>query len=316
VVGKRLLGLAVVAAIAVALVGSRNDSTATSTTIASATKVIASVGTALNLARDPVSSPIALTGQVETRTFWSASLGRTMPYNIYLPPGYASGSREYPTVYLLHGMAASDRQWVDLGIAQAADRLIAAREIAPLIIVMPEGESAYWVDHATDGQKWGRYTAVDIVNDVDSNFRSIARQRSRAIGGLSMGAHGALQLALNYPGEFSAVGAHSLVLRRFGSAPSYFGTAADFAARDPMQIVKKTGPGGCSFALWIDIGAGDPWASAATQFDGELTDLGIKHQWHLWAGDHSAAYWSAHLEDYLRFYNASLSSRVPRSSLS
>ena len=314
--GKRLLGLAVAAAIAVALVGSRTDSTATFSTIASATKVIASVGTASSLARDPVSAPLALTGQVETRTFWSASLGRTMPYNIYLPPGYAGGSREYPTVYLLHGMAASDRQWEDLGIAQAADRLIDAGEIAPLIIVMPEGESAYWVDHATDGQRWGRYTAVDVVNDVDSNFRSIARQRSRAIGGLSMGAHGALQLALNYPGEFAAVGAHSLVLRRFGSAPSYFGTAADFAARDPMQIVKKTGPGGCSFALWIDIGAGDPWASAATQFDGELTDLGIKHQWHLWAGDHSAAYWSAHLDDYLRFYNASLSSRVPRSSLS
>ncbi|MDP9274161.1 MAG: esterase family protein [Chloroflexota bacterium] len=314
--GKRLVSLAIATAVAITLVGSRTNSTTTSTTIASATKIIASVGTALNLASDPTPSPGSLIGQVETRTFWSASLGRTMPYNIYLPPGYASGSREYPTVYLLHGMAGSDRQWKDLGIAQAADRLIGAGEIAPLIIVMPEGESGYWVDHATDGQKWGRYTAVDVVNDVDANFRSIARERSRAIGGLSMGAHGALQLALNYPGEFTAVGAHSLVLRQFGSAPSYFGTAADFAARDPMQIVERKGAAGCSFALWIDIGAGDPWASAATQFDGELTDLGIKHQWHLWTGDHSTAYWSAHLDDYLRFYNASLSSRVPRSSLS
>jgi enterochelin esterase-like enzyme len=313
---KRPIGLAVATAIAIALVFVRPDSPTTSTTIASATKMIATVSTAFDLVRDPAPSIGTVAGQVETRTFWSASLGRTMPYNIYLPPGYASGSREYPTVYLLHGMAGSDRQWAELGIAKAADRLIAAGEIAPLIIVMPEGESAYWVDHATDGQKWGRYTAVDVVNDVDATFRSIARQRSRAIGGLSMGAHGALQLALNYPGEFGAVGAHSLVLRKFGSAPSYFGTAADFATRDPMQIVKKNGPGGCSFALWIDIGAGDPWASAATQFDGELTGLGIKHQWHLWAGDHSAAYWSGHLDDYLRFYSASLSSRVPRSNLS
>jgi enterochelin esterase-like enzyme len=316
VVGKRLIGLAVATAIGVGLVATRADPVTTSTTITSATKMITNVGTALDLARVPVSSIEPVAGQVETRTFWSASLGRTMPYNIYLPPGYASGSREYPTVYLLHGMAGSDRQWEDLGIAQAADRLIAAGQIGPLIIVMPEGETSYWVDHATDGQKWGRYTAVDVVNDVDANFRSIARQRSRAIGGLSMGAHGALQLALNYPGEFNAVGAHSLVLRRFGSAPSYFGNATDFATRDPMQIVKRTGPGGCSFVLWIDIGAGDPWASVATQFDTELTDLGINHQWHLWNGDHSAAYWSAHLDDYLRFYNASLSSRVPRSSLS
>ena len=312
--GKRLLALASATAIGVALIV---GSAVTSTTLASAAKIVDTAGSALHVARNGApSSPEPLTGQVEARTFWSASLGRAMPYNIYLPPGYANGSRRYPTVYLLHGMAGSDRQWENLGIAQAADRLIAAGAIRPLIIVMPEGESAYWVDHATDGQKWGRYTAVDVVNDVDANFRSIARQRSRAIGGLSMGAHGALQLALNYPGEFTAVGAHSLVLRRFASAPSYFGTAADFAARDPMQLVKKTGPGGCSFAIWIDIGDGDPWASTARQFDGELTDLGINHQWHLWAGDHSAAYWSAHLEDYLRFYDASLSSRVPRSSLS
>lgn len=121
--GKRLLGLAVATAIALTLVGSRTNST-TSTTVASATKMIASVRAALDLARDPV--PEVLTGQVQTRTFWSTSLGRTMPYNIYLPPGYASSSREYPTVYLLHGMAGSDRQWEDLGIAQSADRLINA----------------------------------------------------------------------------------------------------------------------------------------------------------------------------------------------
>ena len=237
-----------------------------------------------------------------------------MPYEIYLPPGYAAATRRYPVVYLLHGMAGSDHQWQDLGIAATADRLIAAGTISPLIIVMPEGESGYWVDHATDGQRWGRYTAVDVVNDVDATYRTIARQRSRAIGGLSMGAHGALQLALNYPGEFTAVGAHSLVLRRFSNAPSYFGTAADFAKRDPVQIVKSVGAAGCSFSLWIDIGQTDPWATNAEQFDSELSDLGIKHQWHLWAGDHSAAYWSAHLEDYLRFYDASLSNRIPRSA--
>jgi S-formylglutathione hydrolase FrmB len=253
-------------------------------------------------------------GIVETHTFWSASLARPMPYQIYLPPGYADSTRRYPVVYLLHGMAGSDRQWQDLGIATVADRLIATGTIAPLIIVMPEGGNAYWVDHATDGQRWGSYTAVDVVNDVDATYRTIARQRSRAIGGLSMGAHGALQLALNNPGVFTAVGAHSLVLRRFNNAPAYFGTAADFAKRDPVQIVKSVGAAGCSFSLWIDIGEADPWVANAEQFNAQLADLGVKHQWHLWAGDHSDAYWSAHLDDYLRFYDASLSSRVPRST--
>jgi enterochelin esterase-like enzyme len=257
----------------------------------------------------------SIVGTIEMRTFHSAALERTMPYRIYLPPGYANTARRYPALYLLHGMGGTDRQWQDMGLAAAADRLISSGKIAPLIIVMPEGENAYWVDHATDGQQWGRYTAHDVVNDVDANFRSIARRQARAIGGISMGAHGALQLALNYPDEFGAVGAHSLVLRRYGSAPAYFGSATDFAARDPVQLVRAKGTAGCSFALWIDIGTADPWTSEAKQFDGELNGLGIAHQWHLWNGDHSGAYWSAHLEDYLRFYDVSLSSRIPRSNI-
>ena len=272
----------------------------------SATSTIALARNAESVARPPSESA------VETRTFWSASLARAMPYRIYLPPGYARGSRRYPTLYLLHGLGGSDRQWEDLGVRAAADRLIAAGTIAPFIIVMPEGENAYWVDHATDGQKWGRYTAVDVVTDVDDNFRTLATQRSRAIGGLSMGAHGALQLALNYPGEFGAVGAHSLVLRRFGSAPAYFGGLKDFATRDPMQLVNTKG---CPFALWIDIGSDDPWATLATQFDGELTGLGIRHEWHLWSGGHSDVYWTAHLDDYLAFYSGSFSRRAPRSAI-
>jgi S-formylglutathione hydrolase FrmB len=259
----------------------------------------------------------SVTGTIEKRTFYSAALARTMPYEIYLPPGYSEqSSRRYPTVYLLHGMGGTATQWQTIGIAAAADRLIDTGKIAPLLIVMPEGENAYWVDHATDGQKWGRYTALDVVGEVDSHFRSLGGKQGRAIGGLSMGAHGALQLALNYPGEFAAVGAHSLVLRRFASAPSYFGDLSQFAARDPMQIVKAKGASGCSFALWIDIGTDDAWTPLAQQFDGELSALGVTHQWHLWPGDHSAAYWTAHLDDYLRFYDGALRGRAQRTALS
>jgi enterochelin esterase family protein len=203
-------------------------------------------------------APAAITGHVEVASFYSATLQRAMPYRVYLPPGYAESTRRYASLYLLHGMGGSNREWQDLGVASVADRLIAAGQIAPLIIVMPEGARSYWVDQASGGEQWGRYTAVDLVREIDATYRTLTRARSRAIGGLSMGAHGALQLALNYPGEFGAVGAHSLVLRRFDSIPSYFGNAAEFAQRDPMQIVSTRGSGSCPFALWIDIGRADP----------------------------------------------------------
>ncbi|TMC35023.1 MAG: hypothetical protein E6J24_04710, partial [Chloroflexi bacterium] len=99
-------------------------------------------------------------------------------------------------------------------------------DIRPLIIVLPQGDKAYWVDHAlpTDQEAWGRYMAKDVVADVDARYRTVADLAHRAIGGVSMGAHGAVQLALNYPDTFSIVGAHSLVLRRFDTAPWYFGS--------------------------------------------------------------------------------------------
>jgi S-formylglutathione hydrolase FrmB len=306
-----LLALFAAAALAFTSLAARTDTLA-STPSMQQDRAVARVARALDLAPSVV-TPESVVGTVETRRFKSISLDRAMPYRIYLPPGYAvQTSRRYPTVYLLHGMGGSDTQWQDMGVTKAADHLIDIGAIAPLIIVMPEGENAYWVDHATDGQKWGRYTAIDVVNDVETHYRTLQGKQSRAIGGISMGAHGALQLALNYPGEFTAVGAHSLVLRRYGNAPAYFGGLADFAKRDPMQIVTAKGRSSCAFSLWIDIGAQDPWAPLAEQFNGELNDLGVAHQWHLWQGDHSSTYWSAHAEDYLRFYDAALSGRAAK----
>ncbi len=252
---------------------------------------------------DPSTELPGGSSRVESRTFESASLHRTMPYLVYLPRGYDLTERRYPVLYMLHGMGGSDAEWRGLGLLDAADRMIADGQIDPFIIVMPQGDRAYWVDHAgTDREAWGAYTAHDLVAEIDQRYRTIPDRQERAIGGVSMGAHGALQLALNHVDTFSIVGSHSLVLRPFDQAMPFFGDRADYAKRDPMTIVRSRPALARSLDLWIDIGAADPWAPRAVQFDHELTSLGIAHDWHEWPGDHSRAYWSTHVSDYLRFY--------------
>jgi S-formylglutathione hydrolase FrmB len=103
------------------------------------------------------------------------------------------------------------------------------------------------------------------------------------------------------------------VLRRLGNTPPYFGGSVDFAKRDPVQLVRSKS---CSFALWIDIGNEDPWATNALQFDAELSQLGVHHEWHLWSGGHSDAYWKAHLADYLGFYARAFARKPARTTLS
>ena len=251
-------------------------------------------------------APLAALSSVERHTFTSAALGQTMPYYAYLPPGYGESGRRYPVLYLLHGMGGSYEEWRSLGAFDAADRMIRAGEIDPVVIVLPQGDRAYWVDHANGGAAWGRYTASDLVAEIDGRYRTLADASGRAIGGLSMGAHGALQLALNYPGTFGVVGAHSLVLRRPETAPAYFGDPADFAKRDPMTLVTAKADIARSVSLWIDIGEQDPWSPLARQFNTVLDGLQIRHEWRIGPGDHSAAYWSGNLPRYLRYYDRAL----------
>lgn len=246
---------------------------------------------------------------VEYRRFTSAALGRSMPYYAYLPPSYDRTDQRYPVLYMLHGLGGSCEEWRSLGLLDTADRLIRTGQMEPLIIVLPQGDRAYWVDHANEGEKWGAYTARDLVAEIDARYRTVTERASRAIGGLSMGAHGALQLALNFPDTFGVVGAHSLVLRRFGSAPKYFGDPKEYATRDPLTIVRAKPDLARSISLWIDIGDQDPWMPVAKQFNQELEELRIAHQWRVAPGDHSSAYWQANLLEYLRYYDRALGAR-------
>jgi hypothetical protein len=72
-------------------------------------------------------SDVTSLGAVETKTFYSEALGRTMEYNIYLPPGYGYLRQRfttYPVVYLLHGRPGADNDWVSKGgAAEAMDTL-------------------------------------------------------------------------------------------------------------------------------------------------------------------------------------------------
>ena len=241
--------------------------------------------------------------RVEQRRILSASLGREMPFQVYLPPGYDSNQAErYPVLYMLHGLGGNERDWERLGLFATATSLIQAGDIQPLIIVTPAGESGYWVDHAGNGPRFGTYVARDLVETIDAEYRTHAARSARAIGGMSMGGHGALQLALNNPGEFSIVGAHSVALRRYEQAFPYYGNRRYFESNDPVSICEKYATLARNFTIWLDIGRDDVWFPGAKAFEAQLSNQGIPHEWHPQDGGHDAAYWSAHLGDYLHFY--------------
>lgn len=244
--------------------------------------------------------------RVENRSFYSNLLQREMPYMVYLPEGYSESSKNYPVLYMLHGNGGKHTEWAsDLDLFVSADRLIAAGEITPMIIVLPQGDRDYWVDHV-EGLPWGQYVAREVVSEIDRTYRTLTSPPGRAIGGLSMGGHGSLQIGMNYPDVFGVIGAHSPTIRTQADAPDYFGTGAAFAARDPLSLAASRTTI-YNQKIWVDIGSGDDqWIAQATRLHEILQSRNVPHTWNVFSGIHVSSYWKLGGPAYLRWYSAAL----------
>lgn len=201
---------------------------------------------------------------------------------LYLPPCYATSGEAYPVLYLIHGLNFTNTQWVELGMPAEADALSAAGEIAPLIIVMPSDRKDARLDPAF---------VTDLVPYIDATYRTKADPRFRGIGGLSRGGGWAVHLGLRYPQIFGRIGAHSPAV--------FFGDENNLLAY--TRAIAKTGP---VPALYVDIGQDDGQRQSAAWLDQVFTWFDFGHTYLVQPGGHTEQYWTAHLDDYLRFYAA------------
>jgi enterochelin esterase-like enzyme len=54
------------------------------------------------------------------------------------------------------------------------------------------------------------------------------------------------------------------------------------------------------------VGDEDEWLDRVQQLHDALAVRGVDHEWHIWSGDHDGDYWTSHISDYLRYYDAAL----------
>jgi S-formylglutathione hydrolase FrmB len=220
-------------------------------------------------------------------------------------------------LYLLSGLGGNARKWVVYGVCTVMDQLIPNEAAQPMIVVMPSGNDnptgglgSYWFNHApppaSDGKRWGDYIWRDVVNFVDSKYRTLPQRTSRAIGGLSAGGQGALTLAFTHPEIFSVVGAHSPSFRRADGSVAAFGDPAYYQPYDPIWLAENTRAWE-QLEIWIDDGAADDqWGSAIREYHDLLAALNIPHEWHIFPGTHDPSYWSPLVPTYLQWYSTKL----------
>lgn len=161
----------------------------------------------------------------------------TLTVAIYLPPSYtADSTRRYPTLYLLHGIEGTYKDWTEPGyqgfrIQDSMDSLSASQAVREMIVVMPTArarrfEGSFYVNSATQGD-WDDCIARDLVGFVDRSYRTIPMVAARGIAGHSMGGFGALSIGMKHPDLFGAV---------YAMSPCCLGIAKDIAPTNTAWV--------------------------------------------------------------------------------
>ena len=139
-----------------------------------------------------------------------------------------------------------------------------------------------------------------------------------------MGGYGALRFAFARPDLFSAASAQSAALitespaaldaaSRTGAPlgkvlSAVFGDPIDVAhwnANNPFSLAKKNTMGLRKMAIYFNCGQDDNYGfeKGAAALHEELVKEGVKHEYHLYPGDHSVTYFLTHFAEVMQFHS-------------
>jgi enterochelin esterase-like enzyme len=251
----------------------------------------------------PPSDPayVSQRGTVEQIKVTSAALGgRSQPVYIYLPPGYNDHPNErYPVLYLLHGFPGRPLAFlltVRMGVVE--DELVARHRAQPLILVMPFGSTGTftdkeWANGIGPDEGWGTFVWRDVVHAVDARYRTIASPSARAIGGLSEGGYGAVNIALQHPHEFSLVESWSGYERAADNHSIFGRQLAGLAVNTPLDRIRANARilRRLHTYFWFYSGTDDPLRLQNQEFAAELSAARIPHVYLELRGGHNWALW-------------------------
>lgn len=226
--------------------------------------------------------------------FRSPTAGENLRYRVYLPPCYLETQKRYPYVILLHGQAATEKQWDSLGIDEALDQGIRLGALAPMILVMPYTGSIANQDAFPPDPSYETVILEELAPAIERDFCTWNERAYRAIGGISRGGFWAYSIALRHPDVFGVVGGHSAAFDE-NNAP---------AANNPLDLALNA-PflSEAGLRMYLDNAASDLVGEGQELFSSRLSSRGIPHTYVIHPiGDHSDAYWSAHVSEYLVFY--------------
>jgi enterochelin esterase-like enzyme len=222
-------------------------------------------------------------GTVETVEYDSKAVGNKRKAVVYTPPGY-SAEKEYPVLYLLHGIGGDENEWRRGGQPEIIlDNLIAEKKAVPMIIVMPNGRAQPNDRPGTNAMatapafgKFDKDLLGDLIPFIEASYSVKKDRESRALAGLSMGGGQSLNFGLGNLGTFAWVGG-------FSSAPNTR-PAAELVA-DPAAAKAKLK------LLFVSCGNKDGLIRISQGVHAYLKEKEVPHIWHVDEHAHDFQHW-------------------------
>ncbi len=228
---------------------------------------------------------------------------------VYLPPFYSEHPRRrFPVLYMQDGQNLFDPETSFVKgnywrMGEAADQLIAAGEIEPLIIVGIYNAGEHRIDEYTptrdrrlgggQADTYGKMLVKELKPFIDGTYRTLPDGPNTGLGGSSLGALVSLYLGLRYPRLFSKVAALS---------PSIW-WAHRAILKTVAQIKRKP-----KLKMWLDVGTQEGERALPDVRDLEL--LLVKKGWipgqdlayvEIPGAEHTESAWAQRVAQMLKF---------------
>lgn len=212
----------------------------------------------------PTAAPVAATSnkmelkveKIVSRALAGNLLGDPAERRVYvlLPPGYATGDKRYPVVYVMpwgRGYPGDNT----LGFKAAMESLLRKGEIQEMIVVVPDGTNSLsgglFLSSPTLGD-YETYVTQEVVNYVDTHYRTLPTRDSRGIGGCSNGGTSSMRLGLKYPNTFSVVAATD---GGWVYSPEVLPTDVE-EVRSMKELPTDIRDSGAAIGWWVQLAAG------------------------------------------------------------
>lgn len=240
-------------------------------------------------------------GKTTKISFYSKITGTYRKCNIITPANYSS-ERNYPVLYLLHGIGGTEDEWLGGGCATLIGNMIAKNIAKEMIVVVPNAR-ACTIDSVPEDMnenietfdQFIKVLKTDLIPYVNNHYSVLTGTENTAIAGLSMGGRESLFIGFSMTDTFGYIGA-------FSPAPGLLpDTDLDYCGQFLPDDFKLPENKPTPKMIMLCNGDSDSVVHKIPDYYHSVLERnGVQHLWYTMYGDHNFDVWDNGLYQFVK----------------